>query len=86
MKTIFVASSGTGIGKTLVTAALGGQLRRAGKSVRILKPVISGYSPETHRDSDTAILLQSLECPESVATIDAMSPWRFAAPCARAWV
>ncbi len=80
MKTVFVASSGTGIGKTLVTAALGWQLRHAGKSVRILKPVISGYSPETHRDSDTAILLQSLESPESVATIDAMSPWRFAAP------
>jgi len=80
VKTVFVASSGTGIGKTLVTAALGWQLRHAGKSVRILKPVISGYSPETHRDSDTAILLQSLESPESVATIDAMSPWRFAAP------
>ena len=80
MKTVFVASSGTGIGKTLVTAALGRQLRRAGKSVRSLKPVISGYTPETHRESDTAILLQSLERPETATTIDEISPWRFAAP------
>ncbi len=80
MKTVFVTSSGTAIGKTLVTAAIAWQLRRAGKSVRALKPVISGYAPETHRDSDTAILLRSLESRESVATIDAMSPWRFAAP------
>jgi dethiobiotin synthetase len=80
VKTVFVSSSGTGIGKTLVTAALAWQLRRAGKSVRVLKPVISGYTPETHRDSDTAVLLQSVESRASVATIDAMSPWRFAAP------
>jgi len=80
VKTIFVASSGTGIGKTLVTAALAWQLRRAGKSVRILKPVISGYALESHPESDTAILLQSLERPETATTIDEISPWRFAAP------
>ena len=80
MRTVFVASSGTGIGKTLVTASLGRQLRQAGKSVRSLKPVISGYTPKTHRKSDTAILLQSLERPDTATAIDEISPWRFAAP------
>lgn len=80
MKTRFIASSGTGIGKTLVTAALTRQLRQAGQSVRVLKPVISGYTPETHAESDTAILLQSLDRPATPVAIDAVSPWRFAAP------
>jgi len=77
---LFVASSGTGIGKTLVTAALAWQLRRAGRSVRALKPVISGYTEETRAGSDTTILLRSLDIPVLPDSVGAVSPWRFAAP------
>jgi len=76
----FITSSGTGIGKTLVTAALAWQLRRAGRTVRALKPVISGCTEDTQAESDTAILLRSLDIPVSPETFAAVSPWRFAAP------
>ena len=80
VKRLFVTGSGTGVGKTLVTAALAHQLSRAGKTVRAVKPVISGYTPATHRDSDTAVLLDSLGSDHSPEAIDRMSPFRFEAP------
>ena len=80
MKRLFVTGSGTGVGKTLVTAALAHQLTRAGMAVRVVKPVISGYTPATHRDSDTAALLDSLGSGHSPEAIDRMSPFRFTAP------
>lgn len=80
MKRLFVSGSGTGVGKTLVTAALAHQLRRAGRAVRAIKPVISGYTPATHRDSDTALLLNSLGERHAGDAIDRVSPFRFAAP------
>jgi len=80
VKRLFVTASGTGVGKTLVTAALTHQLCRAGKSVRTLKPVISGYTPATHGVSDTAVLLDSLGLAHTPDAIDRLSPFRFAAP------
>ena len=80
MKTLFVTGSGTELGKTLVTAALVHQLRRGGRSVRAVKPVISGYTAEQHPESDTGILLDSLGDAHTPATIGRVSPWRFAAP------
>lgn len=80
MTTLFVTASGTGVGKTLVTAALTRQLRRSGTTVRTIKPVISGFDAETQADSDTAILLESLDAPATPETLDQISPWRFAAP------
>ena len=80
MKTLFVTSSGTGIGKTLVTAALCHQLRQAGTRVRALKPVISGFDADTQAESDTAIILDSLGLPLTPETVEPVSPWRFAAP------
>lgn len=80
MKKLFVSSSGTGIGKTLVSAALVHQLRASGRTVRALKPVISGYTADTHDESDTAILLDSLGREHGAAAIDDVSPFRFEAP------
>ena len=60
MSTLFVTATGTEIGKTLVTAALCHQLRAAGRPVRALKPVLSGYDPATLADSDPGVLLASL--------------------------
>lgn len=80
MTAYFVTSSGTGIGKTLVTAALAVQLRAAGRGVRALKPVLSGYDDGGAAASDSGIILSALgkqPTPEAVARI---TPWRFAAP------
>ena len=79
MKTVFVTSTGTGIGKTLVTCALGWRLRSKGEKVRILKPVISGYDPGDP-ESDTRQILDCLGESPSDEAIEAVSPWRFAAP------
>jgi len=80
VKRFFVTGSGTGVGKTLVTASLCRQLRAAGQTVRALKPVISGYSAASHAESDTAVLLDSLGLAHSADAIDRMSPFRFEAP------
>ena len=80
MNTLFVTASGTGVGKTLVIAALTHQLRRAGSDVRTIKPVISGFDATTQADSDTAVILASLGAAATPAAIDTVSPWRFTAP------
>lgn len=79
MKSRFITSTGTGIGKTLVTAALARQLRAAGEAVLALKPVISGYPPEPGEQSDTEVLLRAQELPLAREQIEAISPWRFRA-------
>ena len=78
----FITSSGTGIGKTLVTAALAWRLREQGRAVRAVKPVISGFAPETAAGSDTGILLAALGEDVTQRSIERISPWRFAAPLA----
>ena len=80
MTALFVTATGTGIGKTLVTCLLVRQLRTAGRRVRALKPVATGYTAETATDSDSAQILAALGEPPTDANIGAISPWRFAAP------
>lgn len=80
MRTLFVTSSGTEIGKTLVVTILAHQLRDRGESVRALKPVVTGFTPETAASSDTALILQSLGHAVTAEMIEAISPWRFAEP------
>ncbi len=82
MTTHFITSSGTGIGKTLVTAALAWQLRERGRSVAAIKPVISGFAPDMASESDTGILLAALGEKVTKDPIERISPWRFAAPLA----
>ena len=79
MHPYFITSSGTGIGKTLVTTALCWQLRHAGRQVTALKPVISGFSLNDP-DSDSALILRSGGFTSTPQMIDAISPWQFAAP------
>ncbi len=71
----FITGIGTGVGKTLITAAMAAQLRQAGQPVQALKPVISGYEAGDPY-SDTAILAHSA----GVSEHERVSPWRFAAP------
>jgi len=77
--TYFVTSSGTEIGKTLVTATLCHQLRAQGSDVNALKPVISDFT-DGDAETDTAILLDALGLPATAENIEKMSPWRFRAP------
>lgn len=78
---VFITASGTGVGKTLVTAALGYQLNQQGRPVQLLKPVLTGYPPSTDGEiPDCDILLEALDLPLTDSGRDAISPWRFKAP------
>lgn len=78
MKACFVTSTGTGVGKTLVTATLCFQLSQQGQTVRALKPIESGA--EDLESSDAGLLLKSLGQTINQASVDSISPWRFLAP------
>lgn len=80
MPGLFITSSGTGIGKTLVTALLVRQLAQHGKKVRALKPVMTGCTPETEDESDAAVILRSLGREVNPIELERVSPWRFEAP------
>lgn len=80
MTTLFVTSSGTGIGKTFVTLALLAELATAGRRARALKPVASGFDAIDPATSDTGLLLEAQGLVPTAANLDAVSPWRFAAP------
>lgn len=82
MKPLFITATGTGIGKTIVTTVLAWQAQQAGKSVRVLKPVISGFTEDTFDESDTALILRSLGLEETEDAINNISPWRYKAPLA----
>jgi len=84
MKACFVTSTGTGIGKTFVTAALTHQLRAAGKSVRAVKPIVTGLESEPFEQSDPGVLLAAMEKAPGAQALDWISPIRYAAPLAPA--
>ena len=80
MTTVFVTSSGTNIGKTFVMLRLIDELENAGRRVRALKPIASGFDAAHPDGSDTALLLRAQRLGLTAASLDAVSPWRFAAP------
>lgn len=81
MRPFFITSTGTDIGKTLVTTSLCYQLRQLGRTVTALKPVVSGFSPEDMQ-SDAALILQSCGLKPSLALMQSISPWRYEAALA----
>jgi len=76
---VFVTSTGTGIGKTFVTAGLIRHLRQAGRTVGAIKPIVSGFDPAIAENSDPGILLKALGRPVTPEEIARISPWRFQA-------
>jgi dethiobiotin synthetase len=80
MSGYFIAATGTDIGKTLLTSTLAYQLRMQGRAVRAIKPVASGFDEARQEASDTGILLAAQGLPLSRQSVEAISPWRFAAP------
>jgi dethiobiotin synthetase len=78
MSAFFVTATGTGIGKTFVTAGLLRYLRENGTACAGLKPVLSGY--DQAEGSDPALLLQAMGETISDDAVARISPWRFQAP------
>jgi dethiobiotin synthetase len=78
--TVFVTSSGTDVGKTFVMLRFIAELAAAGRRVQALKPVASGFDAANPQSSDTALLLRAQGLALDGANLDAVSPWRFAAP------
>ncbi len=80
MAAIFISATGTEIGKTFVAAGLLAALRRRGRSVAALKPVVSGFDARNFPASDPALLLEACGRKADLDAIGKISPWRFAAP------
>ncbi len=77
---LFVTGTHTGIGKTLVTAALAHQLAHAGRDVVALKPILSGFDEIAVADSDAGVLLAAQAIAPTLEVVARIAPWRFAAP------
>jgi len=80
MTALFVAGTGTGVGKTYCTVQLVRAARARGVRVDAIKPVISGYDAAAPRGSDTAELVAALGAPLDEAHVARSSPWRFREP------
>jgi dethiobiotin synthetase len=76
---IFITGTGTDIGKTFVATSLIAHLRRMGRLVDAIKPVVSGFDPESSAASDPGILLKALDFPVTLQNVERISPWRFRA-------
>lgn len=76
---IFVTGTDTGVGKTVVSAALSIALSRLGFRVGVMKPIETGVLPARPSQSDAARLRQAAGCQ---APLDAISPYRFPLPVA----
>ncbi len=70
---LFITGTGTGVGKTLLTALLAAWLRQNGVQVAALKPVCSGGR------ADAELLATALA---GDLTLDEINPWHFRAPIA----
>jgi dethiobiotin synthetase len=80
MPTLIVTGVGTDIGKTYVSAAIIEALRDNGVAVDAFKPVLSGYDAAEAEASDAGVLLAALGRPVTPEEIEAISPFRYAAP------
>ena len=80
MEIIFISATGTEIGKTYITSKYISSLRKRGKKIAALKPVITGLDltdPENYKASDAAILLQALGEEITINNIKKISPFQF---------
>ena len=76
---VFVTGTDTGVGKTLVTAAVALGLKRLGRTVGVMKPIETGVSPSSVGRSDAALLRGVIESEE---TLGAVCPYQFEPPVA----
>lgn len=79
MKALFVAGTGTDLGKTHIACALLRAAHAKGLSVDAFKPVVSGFDPAEPQTSDPARLAAAMGRPDAWPEI---SPRRYRAPLA----
>lgn len=80
---IFVAGTGTDVGKTYVSTGLIRAAKGQNRKVVALKPILSGapaIGDPAFADTDVAKFLAALQHPVDEAHVNAISPWRFKAP------
>jgi dethiobiotin synthetase len=82
MSALFVTATGTDIGKSFVACGIVSELRRRGRNVTALKPLVSGYDETRAAESDPGRLLTALGRKLTPAELDRVSPWRFRAALA----
>jgi dethiobiotin synthetase len=75
----FVTGTDTGVGKTVVTAALALCLKQQGLRVGVMKPIETGYAPDGSTVADADRLRTTVEAPDPVGIVN---PYRFSAPLA----
>lgn len=80
MRAFFMTATGTDIGKTYLGCGLIRAWRGQGHRVGAFKPVLSGFDPAKAAESDAGQLLNALDQRLSPQSLDAISPWRYAAP------
>ena len=80
MRPLFFTGTGTDIGKTHILCALIRAWRAQGGSLRVLKPVISGFDPAALNETDTIRLMRANGAELTGDGVQAVSPWRFRAP------
>lgn len=78
---VFVTGTDTGVGKTLVAAALARHLRCSGLDVGVMKPVETGVTDPDRPGSDAALLQWAADCSDDPELI---APYRLRAPLAPA--
>lgn len=76
---IFITGTDTGVGKTLVTAALALHVKKRGLTVGVMKPIETGVSPARESRSDAARLRSIIESEEPLGAI---RPYSFELPVA----
>jgi dethiobiotin synthetase len=79
MTAVFITGTGTDLGKTFVAAGLIRALRREGRAVEAVKPVVTGFDPAAVDESDPARLLRAMDRPVTAEEIARISPWRYGA-------
>lgn len=76
---IFVTGTDTGVGKTLVTAALARHFTERGMKVGVMKPVETGVEDVSDLGADASLLSWAADSKDDV---DLISPYRFTEPVA----
>jgi len=76
---LFVTGTDTGVGKTLISAALALFLRRRGRNVGVMKPVETGVADPAGLGADGQLLQWAADSRDE---IDLITPYRLRAPLA----
>lgn len=78
-KGVFITGTDTGVGKTLVGAALAHHLQTAGVKVGVMKPVESGVDEPSDEGADATLLRWASGC---ASPMEQVAPYRLKAPLA----